>query len=122
MTRAVRGAIQIITNEKRTVHEASLRLVREILSQNKIRREDIVSIVFSLTADLDAGNPATGIRENGFEETPLFCVQEARVEGGMPRIIRALVTYNGGFGRRGKAVYLEGAQALRPDIASRRST
>lgn len=121
MTKAVRGAIQVGRNERRAIHEAALRLVHEVLETNQIRRQNIVSILFSLTTDLDAGNPATGLREAGFPETPLFCVQEAMVEGGMERVIRALVTFEGKGRRRAVAVYLDGAKALRPDISAGRS-
>ncbi len=120
MTKAVRGAIQVEKNERRVIYEASLRLAGEILKANAIRPRDIVSIVFSLTGDLDAGNPATGLREAGFAETPLFCVQEASVDGGMARVIRVLVTYNGKAARKAVAVYLDGAEALRPDMALER--
>jgi chorismate mutase len=116
MTCAVRGAIQVGKNDRISIHEAALRLVGEILRLNTIRREDIISIMFSLTVDLDAGNPATGLREAGFDETPLFCVQEAKVQGGMARVIRALVTFEAATRRRAQAVYLDGAEALRPDI------
>ncbi len=121
MTRAVRGAIQVSRNERRAIHEAALRLIDELLKKNQVRGRDIISILFSLTTDLDAGNPATGLREGGFLETPLFCVQEAKVEGGMERVIRALVTFEGKRRRKAIAIYLDGAEALRPDIAPGRS-
>ncbi|HTP60403.1 MAG TPA: chorismate mutase, partial [Spirochaetia bacterium] len=100
-----------------SIHDAATRLLSEVLEINAISRENIISIMFSVTEDLDAGNPATGVRKAGFTETPLFCVQEASVKGGMPRIIRALVTFDGPAGRKVTAVYLDGAESLRPDIA-----
>jgi len=117
MTKAVRGAIQVGRNDWTSIHDAATRLVSEVLTANAINREDIISIMFSVTEDLDAANPATGLRKAGFGETPLFCLQEARVNGGMPRIIRALVTFDGPTGRKVTAVYLDGAQSLRPDLA-----
>jgi len=116
MTRAVRGAIQVRENDKRAIYEATMRLIGEILGINAIRKKDIISVLFSLTDDLNAGNPATGLREAGFVETPLFCAQEARVEGGMARVVRALVTFEGKARRMPTAVYLDGAEALRPDM------
>ncbi len=117
MTRAVRGAILVRDNEKRAIHDAALRLVSEILRVNEMLVDDVVSILFSLTADLDAANPATGLREAGFAETALFCVQEASIEGGMSGVIRVLVTFEARKDRKVVAVYLDGAEALRPDIA-----
>jgi len=123
MTRAVRGAIQVAVDSREAIHEAGTRLVRAVLGANGLAESDLVSLVFSLTADLASGNPATGLREAGFAEVPLFCVQEARVEGSMPRVIRLLATFEApaswiAAGRtRGEAVYLEGARALRPDLS-----
>jgi monofunctional chorismate mutase len=116
VTKAVRGAILVRENEKRAIHEAGLRLIGQIVEANAMRPEDIVSIVFSLTRDLDAGNPATGLRQAGFAQTPLFCVQEAEVKGGMAAVMRALVTFEARKGSKTVAVYLDGAEALRPDI------
>ena len=123
MTRAVRGAIQVAADSRDAIHAAGTRLVRAVLEANGLAASDLVSLVFSLTADLRSGNPATGLRGGGFADVPLFCVQEARVEGSMPRVIRLLATFEApaswaAAGRtRGEAVYLEGARALRPDLS-----
>jgi chorismate mutase len=123
VTRAVRGAIQVTTDSREAIHSAGARLVRAVLEANGLAESDLVSLVFSLTADLSSGNPATGLRRTGFAEVPLFCVQEAVVEGSMPRVIRLLATFEApaswiAAGRmHGEAVYLEGARALRPDLS-----
>jgi chorismate mutase len=117
MTRAVRGAIQVSGNSAASIEQAGARLVTEILKANGIAENQIVSIVFSLTDDLTAANPATGLRRIGFASTPLLCTQEARIDGALPRVIRALVTWDSPERRAAIPVYLEGAQALRPDLA-----
>lgn len=76
----------------------------------------IVSIIFSLTADLTAANPATALRRHGYVETPLFCTQEAQVDGGMPRMLRVLLTFESLEHRRLVPIYLDGAESLRPDL------
>jgi chorismate mutase len=116
MTRAVRGAIQVRENKAPTIEHAAVRLVTEVLRANGIAENHIVSIMFSLTEDLTAANPATGLRRTGFASTPLFCVQEARIDGALPRVIRALVTFDSLERRSSVPVYLEGAEALRPDL------
>jgi chorismate mutase len=116
MTRAVRGAIQVRDNSLPSIEEASVRLVGEIVRRNAIARDLIVSIVLSLTDDLSAANPATALRHAGFAATPLFCVQEARVDGAMLRVIRALVTYETQEARVAVPVYLDGAESLRADL------
>jgi len=116
MVRAVRGAIQLSETTASAIERAGTRLVTEMLRQNGIAEDHIVSIVFSMTDDLTAANPATGLRRTGFASTPLFCAQEARVEGALPRVIRALLTFESPDDRRPVPVYLDGAESLRPDI------
>lgn len=117
MVKAARGAIQLETDSPAKIGEASARLVRDIMRANRLDERRLVSVVFSMTDDLSSGNPATGLRQTGFRETPLFCVQEARVAGAMPRVIRALVTFRARWRQRPVSVYLDGARALRPDLA-----
>jgi chorismate mutase len=115
--RAVRGAIQVGVDTREAVWDAASRVAAGLLSANAIREKDIVSLVFSVTADLRSANPAAGVRRTGFAGTPLFCVQEAEVEGGMPRVIRVLLTWNARGRSPAVPVYLGGAEALRPDLS-----
>jgi chorismate mutase len=116
MTKAVRGAIQVQADDREAIERASARLIAEILRANSIDEAEIVSILFSLTKDLRAGNPATGLRRVGFAATPLFCLQEADVEGSMPRVLRALVTWETARRAATVPVYLDGAEMLRADL------
>ena len=117
MVVAVRGAIRVGANDKEAIHSAAVRLGAEVVARNQIEIERIVSIICSLTPDLTAANPATGLRLDRFGEVPLFCVQEAAVEGLMTRVLRLLVTYETQQpGGRPQPVYLDGAQRLRPDL------
>jgi chorismate mutase len=116
MTRAVRGAIQVSENTALSIEKAGTKLVVEILKTNGIAENQIVSILFSLTEDLTAANPAAGLRRTGFAATPLFCTQEARIDGALPRVIRALVTWDSRERRVPVPVYLDGAEVLRPDL------
>jgi chorismate mutase len=123
MVVAVRGAIQVGENSRQSIADASYRLVAEMCARNGLSEETVVSIIFSITEDLTAENPAGALRRHGFSNTPLFCVQEAKVDGAMPRVIRVLLTAEtavpwepGIEGRRAVHVYLDGAGALRPDL------
>ena len=113
---AVRGAIRVRADDKEAIHTAAVRLATEVVARNQIEIERIVSVICSLTPDLTAANPATGLRLDRFGEVPLFCVQEAAVEGMMTRIVRLLVTYDSQQDERPQPVYLDGAQRLRPDL------
>jgi chorismate mutase len=122
MTRAVRGAIQLAENSDAAIERAGIRLVTEMLHANAIAENAIVSIMFSMTEDLTAANPATGLRRTGFAATPLFCTQEARIDGALPRVIRALVTFDSLERRPAVPIYLDGAEALRPDLGDARDS
>ena len=116
MIRAVRGAVGVDNNDAQEIYSGANRLVREIMTRNRIEEQQIVSIMFSVTKDLTKGNPATGLRSFGFADTPLFCVQEADIEGAEPRILRVLVTYSAAETAATVPVYLGRAVELRPDL------
>ena len=116
--RAVRGAIQVPENSVAAIRAASVRLTSELLARNALAPGRIVSLVFSLTRDLSRANPAEAARSLGLAEVPLFCLQEAEVAGSLPRVIRALLTYETDGGGQPVPVYLDGAEVLRPDLYS----
>jgi chorismate mutase len=116
MTRAARGAIQVAENSVGAIENGAVKVVSEVLRANALEERHIISIIFSVTEDLHAANPATGLRREGFAGTPLFCAQEPRIDGGMPRVIRVLVTFDSMESREPVAVYLGGAEALRSDL------
>jgi chorismate mutase len=118
MVRAVRGAIQVADNTREAIHGAAQRLAAALLEANNLGEEQLISVLISVTRDLNAANPATGLRTLGFQDTPLFCVQEAEIEGGMERVIRILLTYQSEGETAPRPVYLDGAAELRPDLAS----
>jgi len=118
-TWGIRGAIDVSTNDRRDILEATRRLLDRIVAENRLPEEEIVSVLFSVTADLDAAPPAEAARGIGWVETPLFCVQEMAVRGGLPRCIRVLIHVDGARPSGGvRHIYLGGAQSLRPDWAA----
>ncbi|MNP70812.1 Chorismate mutase AroH [compost metagenome] len=73
-----------------------------------------------MTHDLDTAFPAKAIRQlDGWDMVPLMCALEVPVAGSLPKCIRLMVQVNTDKSQREiKHVYLNGAQALRPDLAS----
>ncbi len=124
MMKAVRGAIRVGSNDRASIESAGARIARAVLEANDLVAPDLVSLLYSVTRDLTAGNPATGAREGvaGLSEVPLFCVQEADVQGSPALTVRLLATFEvpdrWAASRRARPtpVYLDGAEVLRPDL------
>jgi len=115
---AFRGAV-CVENTPESITENVCLMCRELFSRNSIKADDIVSLQFTITKDITKLNPATALRRGdcGLDVTavPLFCSQEAEIEGGMPLVVRALLTAYTEEGRESRNVYLNGAEKLRPD-------
>jgi len=115
--RAFRGATQLALDTKVEMREAVVELLAEILSANSISHDDLISILFTATPDLQSDFPAAGVRELGLTDLPLICAQELDVAGALPRTIRLLVHANSSLSRSEVThKYLRGAQVLRPDL------
>jgi chorismate mutase len=112
--RALRGAITVEANEADAILAATQELVREVMDRNGLTTDDLVSCIFTCTADLDAEFPAVAAREAGLSAVPLLCAREIDVPGSLPRVIRVMVhCYADGPPRH---VYLRDAVALRRDL------
>jgi chorismate mutase len=112
---ALRGATQCL-NEAEDITRQISALYDALFEQNNLDEEDVVSLVFSVTPDLDTLNPAAALRRSGRGgELALFCLQEAVVRGGLERTIRVLVHCYREEGSVLRHVYRNGAEVLRPD-------
>ena len=116
--RAVRGAIQVEANDRDIIREASAELVQAVLDRNDIDPEDMISVLFTVTLDLDTEFPAVGARQVGLTQVPLMCATEIPVPGALARVIRLMAHIETSKSRAElHHVYLRGATALRPDLA-----
>ena len=117
MVRGLRGATTVDADTVVQVTERSQELMRELLAKNGLVEDDIVSALFTTTADVTSIFPATAIREIGFGAVPLLCAAEIPVPGSMPRCIRVLLhVYTARARDEMHHVYLHGAQGLRYDL------
>ena len=89
--RGLRGATTVDADTVAQVTERSQELILEIMARNELVEDDIVSLVFTATADVTSAFPATAIREIGFGAVPLLCAAEIAVPGSMPLCIRVLL-------------------------------
>jgi chorismate mutase len=95
-------------------------LYDRLLADNALAEGDIVSLIFSVTADLDAKNPAAALRASGRgQDLALFCVQEPPAAGSLERAVRVLIHCYLEEGSAPRHVYQNGAEVLRPDRAGR---
>jgi chorismate mutase len=114
---ALRGAITCEVDTLPEIEQKTKHLVAEMLDRNAIAHDDIVSIIFTATVDLNSQFPATAARSLGLGDVPLLCARELDVPHGMARCIRVLMHFYGNQGRRElHHVYLEGARDLRDDL------
>lgn len=115
--RGIRGAITVESNDEQAILRATRELLENVVAANELALEDIVSVLFSVTPDLDAVNPARAAREMGWNNTPLLSVQEMAVENSLPRCIRVLIHWNTDRPpEQVRHVYLGEARVLRPDL------
>jgi cytidylate kinase len=114
---AVRGATTVSKNEKEEILEKTKILLTQLIETNKLSFQDIVSIIFTTTKDIDAVYPAVAARELGMKSIPLTCCQEMHVKGSLPLCIRVLIHVQLEQSRALQPVYLEKAVMLRPDLA-----
>lgn len=116
--RAIRGAIQLDSNEREHLLKSTAELLTKTLHANNVDNSQLISIFFTATPDITAEFPALAARELGLGDVPLMCFVEMNVAGAMPRVIRLLVNAEIDTPRSEiQHVYLRGATALRLDLA-----
>ncbi len=118
--RGIRGAITVESDDEESIWQAGETLIAEITQRNQLQPEDIGAIIFSMTDDLQAAFPTTGVRRlPGFDYVPLFDARQCAIDGSLPKCIRALVLADTTIPQREiRHVYLKGAAKLRPDLAA----
>lgn len=119
---AIRGAT-ISENTPQDITKNVCDMCNEIVSKNKLKSKDLVSIFFTVTKDITALNPATALRNGNTNfdssEVALFCAQECEIEGGSPLMIRVMITTYKSIFVKKENVYINGAQKLRPDLSKK---
>jgi len=117
--RALRGATTATANTAEAIHEAVVELVDALMERNALAGERLLSVTFSVTADLDACFPAAAARRRpGWEQVALLDCQQMAVDGDLPRCIRLLAHAWLEDSRLPVHPYLRDAARLRPDRAS----
>ena len=121
MIKCIRGAITAENNTREDILLNTRQLLKEIIEANDIKIEDIVSILFTATKDLNAAYPAVAARELGIVDASLMCMQEMYVVGSLEMCIRVQMSVETEKAQKDmKFVYLKEAEVLRPDKAGRK--
>lgn len=116
--RAIRGATTVAENTREAIREAVTEMLDEVERLNSIDPDDIISVTFSVTRDLDAVFPAAIARQRpNWDNVPLLDVQQMYVEGSLERCIRLMIHINVPSLTVVRHAYLRGAQVLRPDLS-----
>ena len=113
---ALRGAVQAEKNSREAILSATAELMRTMIERNSLEADEMVSCIFTTTADLDAEFPAVAARQLGLDTVPLLCTREIPVPGSMERVIRVMLHYYGAAESRPEHVYVGATQALRADL------
>jgi chorismate mutase len=119
--RAVRGAITVKENSEEEISLATVELLRSIIGANAIVVDDIVSVLFTVTKDINAQFPATAARRLGWKYVPMLCSYEIDVKKSMKKCIRVLLTFNSN--KKQEEIhhqYLRDAEKLRADLVQKK--
>lgn len=110
----IRGAV-CTENTAEKLQKSVTDVIKLIFEKNNLCEKDIVSVQFTLTADLDCLNPASALRNSGLcTQVPLFCAAEPPVKGSLAHTVRVLITAY--LSEKPVHVYIGGAEKLRPDL------
>ena len=117
--RGIRGATTVESNSREAILDAARELLRELIRQNDVRKEDVASAYFTTTPDLNAEFPAVTARNDfGWTNVALMCGHEMAVPGSLPMCLRVMLLVNTERSQdEVNHVYLRGAAVLRPDLA-----
>ncbi len=116
--RAIRGATQAEANTPEAIDLATKELLLEIMRENGLSPDAVISVIFTVSPDLNAAFPASSAREVGFTEVPLICSVEIDVPGALERTIRVMAHVESERSKSEMAhIYLGTAKSLRKDIA-----
>ena len=113
---ALRGATTSEKNSIESIDSAVEELLSELVSRNNLIPEQIISITFSVTSDLNACFPASIARKkSGWEKIALLDCQQMFVKSDLKKCIRLLAYVFLADEQIPQNPYLRKAKNLRPD-------
>jgi len=113
---ALRGATKCENNQMDMCKQIGA-MYDEMINSNKLDEGDIVSIIFTVTSDLNIINPCTALRLSGMvkSDIALFSAQEPEYSDSLDKVVRVIMHCYLEEGSKVKHVYRNGTGVLRPD-------
>ena len=112
----IRGATTSNGNTKVDITSAVHELVEELISRNNLEPTNILSIIFTVTKDLNACFPASIARKYyGLDKVAFLDCQQMFVPDDIKFCIRLMAQVNSPLNQKLNHPYLRGASNLRPD-------
>ena len=112
----IRGATTTSGNSVNEIENAVVELINELISRNKLTKKNILSIIFTVTKDLDACFPASIARKcNGLDSVAFLDCQQMHVADDLNFCIRIMAQVSIPLNSTEKHPYLRGASKLRAD-------
>ena len=113
---AIRGATTCLNNSSEAIEEAVQELISELIKRNMLEPKQVISVIFSVTSDLDACFPAAIARkQDGWEKVALLDCQQMFVKNDLSYCIRILAHVWIPDEQDPQHTYLGKANTLRPD-------
>ena len=113
---ALRGATTSQYNSVEAITSAVEELLSELVSRNNLIPDQIISVTFSVTSDLNACFPASIARKKtGWEKIALLDCQQMFVKDDLSKCIRLLACVFLSNDQTPQNPYLKKAKNLRPD-------
>lgn len=115
---AIRGATTVTSNIKDEILKETSKLIETIISKNQLNKDDIISMCFTMTKDLDAVYPSVAVRENlDIHDIPMLNFEEKHIQGSLNKCIRVMMYVNTEKTKADiKHIYLNDSKNLRKDL------
>ena len=112
----IRGATTSKGNTKEEISNAVHELIEELISRNNLEANNILSIIFTVTKDLNACFPASIARKyHSLDQVAFLDCQQMFMPDDIKFCIRLMAQVNFPSNRKLNHPYLRGASNLRPD-------
>ena len=116
---AIRGATTVESNTKEEILKETSNLMKTIIKENNLDTDDMISMCFTMTNDLDAVYPAVAVRDIlNITDVPMLNYEEKYIQGSLRKCIRVMIYINSTKTKKDvKHIYLNKAKELRKDLA-----